>query len=470
MELNGAPLKDIAATDIHFASQNTADLEVFLFNVGQGDHILLRFPSGEYGIIDFHYAGNETIVEPPSLSYFKMLKNKLTEEEFEKITIAFFCVSHTDKDHVKGIVETIEWFDEKGVFIRDFWLGAAHDEAQLTGYLKERIPAVIKQAGLLEQIDLNKSSELLSNETETFFDRFEDWRLKKFKSPRYASEELGTGEYLAEIREVGLSVKNCRAVNVGPMIHHLKDFITRLDIDLVRKILGVKTADEADKNLMSHILRIRFGKTNLLFGGDTHRDIWEECLRKYNRSSTPYPDIHGPLDSHFIKVSHHGSANSSSQDIWQDCIPKENKVFMGISAGQNQSYKHPSNQTIADIRNVRSDANILVTNFCTDCILKSHYEKEYHAWYDEYVTANYEDQVANTMIKRISKKSHKLPEQLGLFAYIFTVAADPEQEIAVRIALSRVNGGPIPCFYKDRNETVFDPCKNSPADMAGHGR
>src|SRR5690242_1735224 len=67
-------------------------LTVFLFNVGQGDHILLKLPNGEYGIIDSYYETRLGLKEPPALT----LLDSLMTKDSKKPIISFICISHPD--------------------------------------------------------------------------------------------------------------------------------------------------------------------------------------------------------------------------------------------------------------------------------------------------------------------------------------------------------------------------------------
>ena len=85
-------------------------------------------------------------------------------------------------------------------------------------------------------------------------------------------------------------------------------------------MLGIPNQARQDKNYLSHILKIGFGETGLLFGGDTHLRIWMNCLQKYESKAYDYLDKYGKIASHFVKVSHHGSSKSSSKKLWrEDC-------------------------------------------------------------------------------------------------------------------------------------------------------
>ena len=70
-------IKEIQIEEIYSSADKENNLQVYLFNVGQGDHIMLKFPNNEYGIIDFFYDASQNIIEPPALSYFKALEGVL---------------------------------------------------------------------------------------------------------------------------------------------------------------------------------------------------------------------------------------------------------------------------------------------------------------------------------------------------------------------------------------------------------
>ena len=462
-------MKKIEQLDIH---RQLGKFRVFMFNVGQGDHFLLQLPNGEYGIIDFHYVKTKTVVEAPCLSYFKSLKTKLSEEEFRKVTIAFVCISHTDNDHIKGLMETITWFHDTGVFIREFWLSAARDEMQLRHLLKGKIKSVISKASFVDKLAVSDFFEKFTGEIKSFYDYFDKWRKRKFKSLRYQSERetLGCGEYLVDIRSLMKPFDgNCAAVNIGPLGKHVDTFLKSMTMDLIKNILCIPNPNSStDKNLLSHILLIRYGQSSIIFGGDTHKEIWEESLLQYHSSAYQHLETFGPLDARFVKVSHHGSKNSSSQLIWQQCLAKSGKVVFGISAGQNLKYNHPDSETLSDIRTVKKmDALLFSTNICKGCVLAGDIENEEHVWYDEYVKSNLNDGkttglsrnslIVNQVTTSLSRK-RAVSEKLGLLAYIFEIPDSAEEEIKVRAALSKSASQYEGCFYKQHSAKLCEQC------------
>jgi len=458
----------VSADRIH---KETEHLEVYLFNVGQGDHLLLKFPTMEYGIIDFHYETSSNVVEPPSLTYFKELKRTLTEEEFDKIVISFFCISHTDKDHIKGAMETIEWFHKNNVLIQDIWLAGARDIDEYNDFFKGKVNSFIDSLDLTEKLNLNTKSELYNKKLESFFDYFEKWKARNFYDNPDKIKIRGKGEYLCEIRALSLHSKTsgCSVTNIGPFQTQLKDYSNNLSLELIKRLFKVKDNNyNIDKNLISHILKICFNQTNLLFGGDTHIDIWEECLDEYENPDNPFLNLHGDVKSNFIKVSHHGSKNSSSDRLWESIIPENSEVHLAISAGQHGSFKHPHSETLEAIRKVSPDANVNSTNICITCLTETDSNVENHIWYSNHIknNKNYGKNEPNDLdrfINHVINEDFEIPaeqikKEFSLFAYIYEIPSNPKLEIKLRVALSDVNA-PKDCFYVTHKNKLNSNCK-----------
>ena len=453
-------MKKIFLGDIHKQSNK---LEVYMFNVGQGDHFLLKFPTLEYGIIDFHYQKSNKIGEPPCLSYFKALKRKLLPEEFRKITISFFCISHTDKDHIKGITDTLKWFYQNGVFVRNFWFSAARDEIQMSKFLKDKIDALISKFELSERLRYNAKINQLNSGIDSFFDYFQKWKLKKFNSSRYNDEPTGEGEYLVEIKELSQpsGINYSRAYTLGPLTSQVDKYYNNLTLNIIKNILKIKDLnDKPNKNLLSHILLLKYGEQNLLFGGDTNKEIWKECINKYLNPVYNHKETIGSIKSQFIKVSHHGSKDSSDSEIWKNIVPMTEGTYFAISAGRHRSWKHPHSETLKEIRDFNKNAKIFSTNCCVDCLPNDSNIIEHHVWYDEFIdgrykygknTANEYDNDINEAITELSIKdesSENLNKEMGLFAYIFEISNQQSDEISVRVALSK-NMEKGKCFFSE---------------------
>ncbi len=89
---------------------------------------------------------------------------------------------------------------------------------------------------------------------------------------------------------------------------------------------------EFDQNNKSGILKLVYGETEVLFTGDLEikgEYLWIEFYDKF-------------LQSDILKAGHHGSKGSTSQEFLD--LVKPNLAL--ISAGENNSFKHPNKETI----------------------------------------------------------------------------------------------------------------------------
>jgi competence protein ComEC len=105
-------------------------------------------------------------------------------------------------------------------------------------------------------------------------------------------------------------------------------------------------------NNYSPIIKISYGNTSFLFTGDAEEDVEEEVLTKnFN------------LKSDVLKVGHHGSSTSTTKAFLASVNPK----IAVISVGKNNSYGHPTENTLNKLKGTkiyRTDlnGNIVITS------------------------------------------------------------------------------------------------------------
>src|SRR5258707_13541528 len=101
-------------------------LRVYLFNIGAGDHIMLEFPDGSLGIIDFYFQANPLgLSEVPALTYLRHLRDEKKRRSDDKpIVINFLCISHADLDHLTGLDELLEFVEtpDNNTHLENLWL------------------------------------------------------------------------------------------------------------------------------------------------------------------------------------------------------------------------------------------------------------------------------------------------------------------------------------------------------------
>ena len=105
-------------------------------------------------------------------------------------------------------------------------------------------------------------------------------------------------------------------------------------------------------NNYSPIIKISYGNNSFLFTGDAEKDIEEEVINKsFN------------LKSDVLKIGHHGSSTSTSKNF----LDKINPKITVISVGNDNSYGHPTKETLEKIKDTtiyRTDINgsIIITS------------------------------------------------------------------------------------------------------------
>jgi len=117
------------------------------------------------------------------------------------------------------------------------------------------------------------------------------------------------------------------------------------------QILAPVFSDYESLNDYSVVIRIDYGETSFLFMGDA-----EELSEN---------EIKEDVNCDVLKVGHHGSGTSSSNQFLSRARPK----FAVISVGENNDYGHPSKSVLDRLS--RIGAEILRTDKSGDIIIKS---------------------------------------------------------------------------------------------------
>lgn len=349
------------AKRVHNATRRVRKLTVYMFNVGQGDHILLHLPNGEYGIIDCFYDTGLNLPEPPALTYFKVMKRMNPETP---IVLSFVCISHPDGDHVKGVRELLDWVKNKdnGAQLKNLWLFPGTILEELLQLYREYVDTAVVG-------DTAARASEVSRELQSIF---------KFRDARSGKCHV---EYLQDIRKLADNVGGgVKAVTLAPLGKHVKKFNKQAQRDFIRFTLEGKKQRSAQQNLISSILMLIYGSHRLLFGGDTGSEIWLDSIKQYK--SNNHIKEYGPLKGSFVKASHHGSKHSSAPAIWE-CILSP-RAQVGISAGRKRNYGHPHPETlkqiIANFKKETDGAEILATNSCHECVAQQALPKWNFDW------------------------------------------------------------------------------------------
>ena len=106
--------------------------------------------------------------------------------------------------------------------------------------------------------------------------------------------------------------------------------IKELNIDK-NKLYFLQTKGYDNENDNSNVIYTELGGYEFMFMGDASTTPEKEILSKYNL-----------LDIDVLKVGHHGSKTSSSEEFINELNPK----YSIISVGKNNRYGHPSREVL----------------------------------------------------------------------------------------------------------------------------
>lgn len=112
-------------------------------------------------------------------------------------------------------------------------------------------------------------------------------------------------------------------------------------------------------NSTSIVLKLVNGQISYLFTGDIEKESEVELMDNMG-NKTYGKEKKNILNSDVLKVAHHGSKSSSSQELVSLINPK----YAIISVGKNNKFGHPNSETVEKLNNLK--ANILRTDKDSD--------------------------------------------------------------------------------------------------------
>lgn len=238
------------------------NLQITMMDVGQGDGIFLRSPSGNAYVID---GGSSDVEQVGKYRMEPFLESQGVQ------TIEYLLITHGDEDHTKGWIELI---DDKNSIVN--------------------IETII-------------------------FPTKEVW-----------DENLYSLARKAEQRNIKVA-----CMQKGSIIS---------DGELQIECLGPGPEYSGDTgNAASLLLRVNYQGFDMLFTGDVE-DEGEEALQEVlNRELQA-------VSWEALKIAHHGSKNSSSEELLEQIQP----TYALISAGQENRYGHPHQETLERLERVGS--------------------------------------------------------------------------------------------------------------------
>lgn len=347
-------------------------LKVDIFNVGQGEHILLHLPDKKYGIIDFYYeASINTLEEPPALT---LLKERL--KKGEEIKIAFLHLSHYHKDHTKGLAKWLHWILVNHIPVDELWLPAVLPKLELA----ELIQNAFNDREAIRAL-LTENPEL-ANSIDSYLQRSASNPILALKQYKTLQKSLGFNIKYINDRKILQepktgSTSSLDIQSLGPSSQRTMRFFEKSHTEILLGFIGEKDSSKINQNDISVVLKVEYEDYRLIFTGDAERSNLHEILDEIDSDK---------VAGHFVKVPHHGSKNASSVRIWQSFCRGKCEILFAISAGHHARYDHPDTETFEHLqealgaqesshrifltKTVKSDHNI---NGLLDTSEKKHY-------------------------------------------------------------------------------------------------
>lgn len=135
-----------------------------------------------------------------------------------------------------------------------------------------------------------------------------------------------------------------------------------LTIDFLTPTQELSQLNYDDLNDFSPLIRVTYGAFSVLFTGDATKSIENEAIENY---------MGYELRSDILKVAHHGSDTSTSEEFLDAVKP----MYAIISCGAGNSYKHPK-QSILNLL-LYNDVKVRRTDLQGDILVNVDKEGEY---------------------------------------------------------------------------------------------
>lgn len=270
----------------------SGQLVVHYIDVGQGDCIYIAFPDGTDMLIDCGSQGGSSKYQTSALNCLKALN---PDGKIDRV-----MATHSDTDHISYLDEVFFEFQVNNVYMPN--IESSYEKSFEFGNKKGTVKELVEKSKL---------------------DKFTD------------DDKIDTLVY-AEFFIAALSEPNCNiTLNIGKYEIRGQDY-TFTFYCLSQEEWDSRNLKSATQiNAVSPIGILEYAGRRLVFTGDSNNSN-----EKYYCETYPY------VDCDVLKVAHHGSRTSSSEEFLQH-VKCEYAV---ISVGDGNSYGHPEQEALVRLK------------------------------------------------------------------------------------------------------------------------
>lgn len=251
-----------------------------------GESIVIHLPNGKWGLMDCYAS---SLSKRDTNFTLQFLRNNQVQH------LEFVCLSHPHDDHYRGMSHILEEYKGK---IRYFWRFGGLHLREILSYLKKDALCRYDSEQTESATELHKIFKLVRQYKKDHLLR-RVIHMSDFK-PLYKGdvcEEDGINELslfslgpsTRQIERYQETIKNC--------------FLPDGNID--------PTKSQPRHNMVSGILLIRYGETQVVLGGDAEKPEWDDILED---------ELRGAISAHAVKVSHHGSNTGITENLWATLV------------------------------------------------------------------------------------------------------------------------------------------------------
>lgn len=284
------------------------ELQVTFLDVGQGDCIFLQTEDGASYLTD---GGSSSVSKVGKYRMIPFLKYQGASQ------IKAVFVSHADSDHYNGIAELLEQAELEGIRVENLVLTDIADECRSEGY--EELVELAGQNGITVQL-LHEGQQL--QDGELLFQCLHP-------SKGYRAEDLNETSMvlLVTYREFSMLLTgDVQGAGEEHLTQELQDW------------------KEPGVTQMQDIIRISGEEESM-----EEQSIEDERIEEQIEEKRPQNKMganHTETELTILKVAHHGSKNSTSEEFLKAANPK----LAIISCGKGNRYGHPHEETLERLK------------------------------------------------------------------------------------------------------------------------
>lgn len=201
----------------------------------------------------------------------------------------------------------------------------------------ENVVKHLKKLGI-EKIDYLFGTHPHDDHMGGMYDIITNFEVSKIILPKVKTGEVTTNWYLKLMKEIKNGEYEVENPEVGTIYN-----IGNAEM----KVIGPISQPEDNLNNYSTVLKVSFGKIDVIMTGDAETSVEKEILESGEN-----------IDAEILKVGHHGSNTSNSKKF----LDKVSPDYALISAELGNSYEHPTKNVMErleerDIEVYRTDEN-----------------------------------------------------------------------------------------------------------------